>query len=44
MLDIRAGIGDSLIYFSLAGAKEIVAVEINKRKVEIMRGFKDKRR
>lgn len=32
VLDIRAGFGDSLIYFSLAGAKEIVAVEINKRK------------
>jgi Ribosomal protein L11 methyltransferase (PrmA). len=37
VLDIGAGIGDSPIYFSLAGAKEIVAVKIDKRKVEIMR-------
>ena len=37
MLDIGAGIGDSPIYFSIAGAKEIVAVEIDKRKVELMR-------
>ncbi|WP_016732204.1 FkbM family methyltransferase [Saccharolobus islandicus] len=37
VLDIGAGVGDSSIYFSLAGAKEIVAVEIDKRKVEIMR-------
>nr|WP_016731304.1 FkbM family methyltransferase [Sulfolobus islandicus] len=37
VLDIGAGVGDSPIYFSLAGAKEIVAVEIDKRKVETMR-------
>ena len=37
VLDIGAGIGDSPIYFSLMGAKEVVAVEIDKRKVELMR-------
>jgi tRNA G37 N-methylase Trm5 len=37
VLDIGAGIGDSSIYFSIAGAKEVVAVEIDKRKVELMR-------
>ena len=37
VLDIGAGIGDSPIYFSLVGAKEVVAVEIDKKKVELMR-------
>jgi len=37
VLDIGAGIGDSPIYFSIMGAKEVVAVEIDKRKVELMR-------
>ncbi|WP_009992271.1 50S ribosomal protein L11 methyltransferase [Saccharolobus solfataricus] len=37
VLDIGAGIGDSPIYFSLAGAKEVVAVEIDKRKIELMK-------
>ena len=37
VLDIGAGIGDSSIYFSLAGAKEVVAVEIDRKKVELMR-------
>jgi len=37
VLDIGAGIGDSPIYFSITGAKEVVAVEIDKRKVELMR-------
>ncbi|WP_229570372.1 FkbM family methyltransferase [Saccharolobus caldissimus] len=37
VLDIGAGIGDSSIYFSLAGAKEVVAVEIDKKKIELMR-------
>jgi len=35
VLDIKAGVGDSQIYFSIAGAKEVVAVEIDKRKVEL---------
>lgn len=37
VLDIGAGVGDFSTYFSLAEAKEIVAVEIDKRKVETMR-------
>ena len=37
VLDIGAGIGDSPIYFSLAGAREVVAVEIDRKKVELMR-------
>ncbi|QXJ34877.1 50S ribosomal protein L11 methyltransferase [Saccharolobus shibatae] len=37
VLDIGAGIGDSPIYFSLMGAKEVVAVEIDKKKVELMK-------
>jgi hypothetical protein len=37
VLDIGASIGDSPIYFSLAGAKEIIAVEIDKKRVELMR-------
>ena len=37
VLDIGAGIGDSSIYFSLAGAREVVAVEIDSKKVELMR-------
>ena len=37
ILDIGAGIGDSPIYFSLAGAREVVAVEIDHKKVELMR-------
>mgnify|MGYP001770647201 CR=1 FL=1 len=37
VLDIGAGVGDSPIYFSLAGAREVVAVEIDRKKVELMR-------
>ncbi len=37
VLDVGASIGDSPIYFSLAGAKEIIAVEIDKKRVELMR-------
>lgn len=37
VLDIGAGIGDSPIYFSIAGAKEVVAVEVDSKKVELMR-------
>ena len=37
VLDIGAGIGDSSIYFSLAGAREVIAVEIDRKKVELMR-------
>ena len=37
VLDIGAGIGDSPIYFSLAGAREVVAVELDYKKVELMR-------
>ncbi|QKR01133.1 FkbM family methyltransferase [Metallosphaera tengchongensis] len=37
VLDVGASIGDSPIYFSLAGAKEIVAVEVDKKRVELMR-------
>ena len=36
VLDIGAGVGDSSIYFSLAGAKEVVAVEIDRMKVELI--------
>ena len=37
VLDIGAGVGDSPIYFSLAGAREVVAVEMDRKKVELMR-------